>query len=58
MPSSLKLYPSVAGDKLGQLFTEGYTHEQLAHWLANQGLIVTLRTLKQDSLNNNPATIS
>jgi Clr5 domain len=35
-------------DELEQLYlTEGYTHQQLAHWLADRGLVVAPRTLKR-----------
>jgi Clr5 domain len=35
-------------DELEQLYlTHGYTHQQLADWLANQGLAIAPRTLKR-----------
>jgi hypothetical protein len=36
-------------DKIEQLFAEDYTHQQLAHWLADQGLVVTPEPLSGGS---------
>ena len=37
-------------DELEQLYlTEGYTHQQLAHWLADRGLVVALEPLSGGS---------
>jgi hypothetical protein len=35
-------------DELEQPYlTEGHTHQQLTHWLADRGLVVASRTLKR-----------
>ena len=45
MPPSIDLQPF--RDEIEQLFAEGYTHKQLAHWLADRGLVVAPRTIKR-----------